>query len=150
MITLLPIAALYVFGGATLQDFAFAIIVGITVGAVGTIFVATPLLAALLEHDPGPRRTQGRRASPARSLTAPGGGRDTPRAPPPAPNHPSPPECALRTESPQPLPLVHLVGEGEEDRERNNAANDPREIQLQRLGPKIRASIGFRQVPASA
>jgi SecD/SecF fusion protein len=52
VITLLPIAALYAYGGATLQDFAFAIIVGITVGAVGTIFVATPLLATLLERDP--------------------------------------------------------------------------------------------------
>ena len=35
VITLLPIAALYIFGGATLQDFAFAIMVGIVVGAVG-------------------------------------------------------------------------------------------------------------------
>jgi SecD/SecF fusion protein len=52
LITLLPIAALYVFGGATLQDFAFAIMVGIVIGAVGTIFVATPLLATLLERDP--------------------------------------------------------------------------------------------------
>jgi SecD/SecF fusion protein len=52
VITLLPITALYAYGGATLQDFAFAIIVGITVGAAGTIFIATPLLAALLENDP--------------------------------------------------------------------------------------------------
>ena len=52
MITLLPIAALYVFGGATLQDFAFAIMVGIVIGAVGTIFIATPLLATLMERDP--------------------------------------------------------------------------------------------------
>ena len=52
VITLLPIAALYVFGGPTLQDFAFAIMVGIVIGAVGTIFIATPLLATLLERDP--------------------------------------------------------------------------------------------------
>ena len=52
MITLLPICALYIFGGATLQDFAFAIIVGITIGAVGTIFIATPLLASLFEREP--------------------------------------------------------------------------------------------------
>ncbi len=54
--TLLPIAALYFFGGATLQDFAFAIIVGILVGAVSTIFVATPLLATLMERHPEWRR----------------------------------------------------------------------------------------------
>jgi SecD/SecF fusion protein len=52
VITLLPITALYVFGGATLKDFAFAIIIGIVVGAVGTIFIATPLLATLLEREP--------------------------------------------------------------------------------------------------
>jgi SecD/SecF fusion protein len=51
-ITLLPIAALYIFGGATLQDFAFAIMVGIVIGAVGTIFIATPLLTSLMERDP--------------------------------------------------------------------------------------------------
>jgi SecD/SecF fusion protein len=51
-ITLLPIIALFIFGGATLRDFAFAIMVGIAVGAVSTIFVATPLLTELLERDP--------------------------------------------------------------------------------------------------
>jgi SecD/SecF fusion protein len=51
-ITLLPIIALFIFGGATLRDFAFAIMVGITIGAVSTIFVATPLLTQLMERDP--------------------------------------------------------------------------------------------------
>jgi SecD/SecF fusion protein len=51
-ITLLPIIALFIFGGATLKDFAFAIIVGIAVGAVSTIFIATPLLTNLMERDP--------------------------------------------------------------------------------------------------
>jgi SecD/SecF fusion protein len=52
VITLLPILALFIFGGATLKDFAFAIMVGISVGAVSTIFIATPLLTGLLERDP--------------------------------------------------------------------------------------------------
>jgi SecD/SecF fusion protein len=51
-ITLVPIAALFFFGGATLQDFAFAIMVGILIGAVSTIFIATPLLTVLMERDP--------------------------------------------------------------------------------------------------
>jgi len=51
-ITLVPIVALFFFGGATLQDFAFAIMVGILVGAVSTIFIATPLLTVLMERDP--------------------------------------------------------------------------------------------------
>ena len=52
VITLLPIAALFTLGGATLKDFAFAIMVGISVGAVSTIFIATPLLVGLMERDP--------------------------------------------------------------------------------------------------
>src|SRR5262249_33711795 len=52
VITLIPIVSLFIFGGATLKDFAFAIMVGISVGAVSTIFIATPLLTGLLERDP--------------------------------------------------------------------------------------------------
>jgi len=52
VITLLPIVALFAFGGATLKDFAFAIMVGISIGAVSTIFIATPLLTGLMERDP--------------------------------------------------------------------------------------------------
>ena len=51
-ITLLPIIALFIFGGATLKDFAFAIMVGISIGAVSTILIATPILTSLMEGDP--------------------------------------------------------------------------------------------------
>ena len=51
-LTLLPIASLYVFGGATLKDFAFALLIGIGLGAVSTIFVATPFLTVLMERSP--------------------------------------------------------------------------------------------------
>jgi SecD/SecF fusion protein len=51
-ITLLPILALFTFGGDTLKDFAFAIMIGILIGAVSTIFIATPLLTILMERDP--------------------------------------------------------------------------------------------------
>src|SRR5205085_10795940 len=37
-ITLLPVASLLVFGGATLKDFAFALLVGIGSGAYSSIF----------------------------------------------------------------------------------------------------------------
>ena len=70
VITLLPIAALYVFGGPTLQDFAFAIMVGIVIGAVGTIFIATPLLATLLEREPEYARRKALEQSEAESLRA--------------------------------------------------------------------------------
>jgi SecD/SecF fusion protein len=51
-ITLLPIIALEVFGGATLKDFAFALIIGVTAGAYSSIFIATPLLAWWKEREP--------------------------------------------------------------------------------------------------
>ncbi len=51
-ITLLPVASLLVFGGDTLKDFAFALLVGIASGAYSTIFIATPLLAMLKEREP--------------------------------------------------------------------------------------------------
>jgi len=51
-ITLLPIAALLIFGGATLKDFAFALLVGITSGAYSSIFIAAPLLTILKEREP--------------------------------------------------------------------------------------------------
>ena len=63
-ITLVPIVALFLFGGATLQDFAFAIMVGILVGAVSTIFIATPLLTVLMERDPEWARRRDREGDP--------------------------------------------------------------------------------------
>jgi SecD/SecF fusion protein len=51
-ITLLPIASLLLFGGETLKDFAFALFVGIGLGAVSTFFVATPFLTVLMERAP--------------------------------------------------------------------------------------------------
>ena len=51
-ITLLPVVALFLFGGETLKDFAFALIVGITSGAYSSIFVAAPLLTLWKEREP--------------------------------------------------------------------------------------------------
>jgi len=52
VITLLPVVALLLFGGDTLKDFAFALLVGIGLGAVSTIFVATPFLTVIMERAP--------------------------------------------------------------------------------------------------
>jgi len=51
-ITLLPVASLYFFGGDTLKDFAFALLVGIGSGAYSSIFIAAPLLGVLKEREP--------------------------------------------------------------------------------------------------
>ena len=52
LITLLPILSLILFGGDTLKEFAFALLIGIASGAFSTIFIATPFLAVLKEREP--------------------------------------------------------------------------------------------------
>jgi len=51
-ITLLPIVSLLLFGGDTLKDFAFALLVGIGAGAYSSIFIGAPLVAIFKEHEP--------------------------------------------------------------------------------------------------
>ena len=51
--TLLPVVSLLIFGGATLQDFAFAMMVGIFSGTYSSIFIASPVLTAWKEREPG-------------------------------------------------------------------------------------------------
>lgn len=49
--TLVPVACLLIFGGETLKDFAFALMVGITSGTYSSIFVAAPLLTYWKERE---------------------------------------------------------------------------------------------------
>jgi SecD/SecF fusion protein len=51
-ITLLPVISLLLFGGGTLKDFAFALLVGIASGAYSSIFIAAPLLTMWKEREP--------------------------------------------------------------------------------------------------
>ena len=51
-ITLVPIAALWAFGGDTLKDFAFALLVGIGFGAYSSVFLAAPLVAVFKQREP--------------------------------------------------------------------------------------------------
>jgi preprotein translocase subunit SecF len=52
LVTLLPIGTLLLFGGDTLKDFAFALFVGLSLGAYSSIFVAAPIVAVLKEREP--------------------------------------------------------------------------------------------------
>ncbi len=58
--TLLAVGSLLVFGGATLQDFAFAMLVGIASGTYSSIFIASPVLTAWKEREPGFARRRAR------------------------------------------------------------------------------------------
>jgi SecD/SecF fusion protein len=58
-ITLLPIGALFFFGGATLKDFAFALLVGVTSGAYSSIFIAAPIVNLWKQREPEYARRRG-------------------------------------------------------------------------------------------
>jgi len=50
--TLLPIVTILIFGGSTLKDFAFALFVGVFLGAYSSVFIASPFLAFWKETEP--------------------------------------------------------------------------------------------------
>jgi len=85
LVVLFPIASLLLFGGATLKDFAFAMMIGVISGAYSSIFVAAPILSVLKEREPKyaqlrtratARETAGRplRPVPSERSLAPSGG----------------------------------------------------------------------------
>jgi SecD/SecF fusion protein len=50
-VVLLPVGSLMIFGGETLKDFAFALLVGVASGAYSSIFIATPVLVEWKERE---------------------------------------------------------------------------------------------------
>jgi SecD/SecF fusion protein len=50
--TLIGVTCLLLFGGTTLKDFAFAMLVGIASGTYSSIFIASPVLTAWKEREP--------------------------------------------------------------------------------------------------
>jgi len=58
--TLLPVTALLLFGGETLKDFAFALMIGIASGAYSSIFIASPVLTHWKEREPTYRARRAR------------------------------------------------------------------------------------------
>jgi preprotein translocase subunit SecF len=93
LVVLFPIASLLLFGGSTLKDFAFAMMIGVISGAYSSIFVAAPILSLLKEREPKyaqlrtratARDAAGRPLRPVpseRAMTAAGGdGRPVPSA----------------------------------------------------------------------
>jgi SecD/SecF fusion protein len=72
-ITLLPVGALFFFGGTTLKDFAFALLVGITSGAYSSIFIAAPLLTVWKEREPEYARRKAQEDEARRAAESNGG-----------------------------------------------------------------------------
>jgi SecD/SecF fusion protein len=76
--TLLPILSLLLFGGDTLKDFAFALLIGVASGTYSSIFIATPVLTHWKEREQGFRARHARIEEtlglvPAYATTAQGG-----------------------------------------------------------------------------
>jgi preprotein translocase subunit SecF len=66
LVVLLPILSLLLFGGETLKDFAFAMFVGVAIGAYSSIFIAAPILTDF-------RRRRQARTTPATGRPKPVG-----------------------------------------------------------------------------
>jgi SecD/SecF fusion protein len=58
VLTLLPIGCLLIFGGETLFDFSFALLVGILAGGISSIFISAPLAALWKEREPDAQRAR--------------------------------------------------------------------------------------------
>jgi hypothetical protein len=63
LVVLLPIVSLLLFGGDTLKDFAFAMFVGVAIGAYSSIFLAAPLLAVFKMREKRFRQMEERRVA---------------------------------------------------------------------------------------
>jgi SecD/SecF fusion protein len=106
-ITLLPVSALLVFGGDTLKDFAFALLVGIGSGAYSTIFIATPLLTILKEREPEWAKRRGAGLREKLEVGEEPGEEEVVSAPPALEPEPPPPVPAAQTDGvqePEPAP----------------------------------------------
>jgi preprotein translocase subunit SecF len=73
LVVLLPILSLLLFGGDTLKDFAFAMFVGVAIGAYSSIFIAAPMLTIIKGREMakrGPARAPGRPGAGPRQRAA--------------------------------------------------------------------------------
>ncbi|MHB8692766.1 MAG: protein translocase subunit SecD [Solirubrobacteraceae bacterium] len=72
--TLMPVIALLLFGGSTLKDFAFALLIGVASGAYSSIFIASPVLTHWYEREPAYRARRRRITEDLGSVPAYAGG----------------------------------------------------------------------------
>jgi preprotein translocase subunit SecF len=78
LVVLLPILSLLLFGGQTLKDFAFAMFVGVAIGAYSSIFIAAPVLTVIHERQvartaaatPASKRARVREGVPATGVAS--------------------------------------------------------------------------------
>ena len=110
------VTVLFIFGGATLRDFAFAMMIGLLSGTYSSIFIASPVLTHWKEREPAYRRRRERieeqmgrvPAFPEDNVVAREGGAEEPvQAETPVPAAPAPSRSqvpGVLPEPPQPAP----------------------------------------------
>jgi SecD/SecF fusion protein len=121
VITLLPVVSLYLFGGATLQDFAFALLVGITSGAYSSIFIAAPLLTMWKEREPEFARRKATVPTPTTEAAADAILAEAEEA---AAEEPAP-ELVATTPAPAPAPEPSARQQEKRDRRRQRRSSRP-------------------------
>jgi SecD/SecF fusion protein len=109
------VTVLFIFGGATLKDFAFAMMVGLASGTYSSIFIASPVLTHWKEREPAYRRRRERieeqmgrvPAFPEENVIA--RVEDGPEPPAPGPEQPAPREPEPREPEPTASPVPGVV-----------------------------------------
>jgi SecD/SecF fusion protein len=108
------VTVLFIFGGATLKDFAFAMMVGLASGTYSSIFIASPVLTHWKEREPAYRRRRERieeqmgyvPAFPEDNVVAREGREEPVRAETPVPAAPAPSRADTPAPSQSPVPGV--------------------------------------------
>lgn len=57
--TFMPVLILYLFGGAILKSFAFALLIGVVVGTYSSVFIVSPIIIAWKQYDDAKMKTSG-------------------------------------------------------------------------------------------
>ena len=163
---LMPVGSLLVFGGETLKDFAFALLVGVASGAYSSIFIATPVLVEWKEREKvymrrrrlvmqdhgglvpafataaigdGPGAPRQRRERPPARRAPSSSGTSTATAAPPPPRAAPPPPSAAPRPAPPPPPRAEVGGEDGGDGAQEPAPRQPKPKPKSKAKPKSRA-----------
>ena len=139
MCTLMGVTALLLFGGETLKDFAFALLVGIASGTYSSIFIAGPVLTEWKEREPAYRQRRRRIADelgyvPAYPVTVTAGERAEAEAEPRQPRR-------ARRRKAEPEPVAFDGRDGEPLEVEVNGADGAEE-------PGLREEAEVEQEPA--
>ncbi len=124
MTALLVLVVLYFFGGASLRDFTFAMIIGIIVGSYSSIFNAAQLLVVLRNREERTQKTKRAVGRPVRELS--------PRAPVRQPR-------PLAPAAPAPMPAQAARPEDADEAEEEEAAATPEELAARGSRRKLKA-----------